>query len=115
MLTLTPRDIEYDAGRHHRAKIGYIFLTTEQTIEDDVATINIPGVGAHFARLPSPDVITVANLLALGDHLATAAVTLLPDGSSNVITYGCTSGSLVVGEDRVFAEINKGAPNAKAT
>lgn len=115
MLTSTPRDIEYDAGRHHRAKIGYILLATEQTIEDDVATINIPGVGSHFARLPSPDIITVANLLALGDHLAPAAATLLPDGSSNVITYGCTSGSLVVGEDRVFAEINRGAPNAKAT
>ncbi len=115
MLTSTPRDIQFDAGRHHRAKIGYILLATEQTIEDDVATIKVPGVGSHFARLPSPDIITVANLLALGEHLAPTAATLLPDGSCDVITYGCTSGSLVVGEDRVVAEINKGAPHAKAT
>lgn len=111
----TPREVQFDDGRHHRAKIGYVLLATEQTIEDDVATINIPGVGSHFARLPSPDSITVANLFALGDHLAPTAATLLPDGSSDVITYGCTSGSLIVGEERVFAEINKGAPNAKAT
>jgi len=115
MIKSAPRDIQFDAGRHFRAKIGYILLATEQTIEDDVAKISIPGVGSHFARLPSPDSITVANLLALGDHLAPTAATLLPDGSSDVITYGCTSGSLIVGEDRVFAEINKGAPNAKAS
>lgn len=115
MIKSAPRKIEFDAGRHFRAKIGYILLATEQTIEDDVAKIHIPGVGSHFARLPSPDSITVANLRSLGDHLAPAAATLLPDGSSDVITYGCTSGSLVVGEDRVFSEINKGAPTAKAS
>ncbi len=110
-----PRKIEFDAGRHHRAKIGYILLATEQTIEDDVATLHPPGVGYHFARLPSPDSITRASLKALSGHLGSVAETLLPDGSIDVVTYGCTSGSLVVGEKTVFAEINKGAPGAKAT
>lgn len=32
-----------------------------------------------------------------------------------MVCYGCTSGSLVIGEERVFAELNKGAPAAKAT
>jgi maleate isomerase len=44
-----------------------------------------------------------------------AAATLLPDGSLDVVCYACTSGSLVIGEDRVFAELNKAQPQAKAT
>jgi maleate isomerase len=33
----------------------------------------------------------------------------------DVVCYACTSGSLVIGEDRVFAELNKGQPQAKVT
>ena len=32
-----------------------------------------------------------------------------------MVCYACTSGSLVIGEQRVFAELNRGAPKAKAT
>ena len=108
-------DIRFDQGRHHRAKIGYVLLATEQTIEDDVMALRPPGVGIHFARAPIPDSITNATLAAQVDELAGAAATLLPDGSLDVVCYGCTSGSLVIGEERVFAELNKGAPKAKAT
>ncbi|NQU58479.1 MAG: arylmalonate decarboxylase [Rhodospirillales bacterium] len=108
-------DIRFDQGRHHRAKIGFVLLATEQTIEDDVMALRPEGVGIHFARAPIPDSITNATLAAQVHELAGAAATLLPDGSLDVVCYGCTSGSLVIGEDRVFAELNKGAPKAKAT
>jgi len=107
--------IRYDAGRHSRAKIGYVLLATEQTIPDDVYKIVPPGVGVHFARAPIPDSITVDTLAAQASELGTAAATILPDGSLDVVCYACTSGSLVIGEERVFHELNTGAPNAKAT
>ena len=105
----------FDNGQHHRAKIGFVLLATEQTIEENVFRLCPPGVGMHFTRAANPDSITVESLTSLADDLARAAGTLLPDGSLDVISYGCTSGSLVVGEEHVFAELNKGAPNAKAT
>ncbi|MBT4890043.1 MAG: arylmalonate decarboxylase [Rhodospirillales bacterium] len=111
----THPEIQFDEGRHWRAKIGYVLLATEQTISDDVYTLKPTGVGVHFARAPIPDSITNETLLAQADHLAPAAATILPDGSLDVVCYGCTSGSLVIGEDRVFSELNKGAPGAKAT
>ena len=107
--------IRFDAGRHHRAKIGYVLLATEQTIEDDVMRLRPEGVGIHFARAPIPNSITNATLAAQANHLADCAATLLPDGSLDVVCYACTSGSLVIGEDRVFAELKKGAPGAKST
>lgn len=105
----------FDAGRHHRAKLGFVLLATEQTIEDDMALLRPDGVGVHFARVPIPDSITVESLAAQVDHLAPAARTLLPDGSLDVICYACTSGSLVLGETRVHDELRKGAPSTKTT
>ncbi len=106
---------EFDRGSHYRAKIGYVLLATEQTIQDDVMLLRPGGVGIHFTRAAIPDSITSENLAAQIDLLADCASTLLPDGSLDVVCYACTSGSLVMGEDRVHEELNKGAPNAKAT
>lgn len=105
----------FDKGRHHRAKIGFVLLATEQTIEDDMFHLRPDGVGVHFARAWIGDSITVDSLTRHAGDLARAASTLLPDGSLDVVCYGCTSGSLVIGEDRVAAELSKGVPNAKAT
>lgn len=107
--------IRFDAGRHHRAKIGFVLLATEQTIEDDVAKLLPAGVGAHFTRAPIPDSITNQTLQDQADKLADCASLLLPDGSLDVVCYACTSGSLVIGEERVFGELKKGAPGAVPT
>ena len=107
--------IRFDAGRHPRAKIGYVLLATEQTIEDDVFRLRPGGVGVHFSRAPIADSITNESLLAQAQLLAPAAAQLLPDNSLDVICYACTSGSLVIGEERVFSELKKGAPGAEPT
>ena len=109
-----PSDL-FDDGVHHRAKIGFVLLATEQTIEENMFRMCPKGVGVHFTRAYNPDSITVESLSRQADDLARAASTLLPDGSLDVISYACTSGSLVIGEDRVFGELSKGAPNAKTT
>ena len=108
-------EIRFDRGRHYRAKIGFVLLATEQTIQDDVMKLRPEGVGIHFARAAIPDSITNATLAAQAELLAECAATLLPDGSLDVTCYACTSGSLVIGEERVAAELRKGAPNAKPT
>lgn len=105
----------FDAGRHHRAKVGFVLLATEQTVEHDMHTLMPEGVGVHFTRAPNPDSIIVETLAKQADDLAPAAATLLPDGSLDVICYACTSGSIVIGEERVHAELLKGAPGAKPT
>lgn len=110
-----PDTIRFDEGSHPRAKIGYVLLATEQTVQDDVIRLRPPGVGIHFTRAAIPDSITNESLAAQADLLADCAAGLLPDGSLDVVCYACTSGSLVIGEERVFAELNRGAPNAKAT
>jgi maleate isomerase len=115
VIAQAPESIQFDAGRHARAKIGYVLLATEQTVQDDVIKLQPPGVGIHFTRAAIADSITNESLSAQAELLADCAASLLPDGSLDVICYACTSGSLVIGEERVFAELNRGAADAKAT
>ena len=114
-LTTPPVDVRFDAGSHARAKIGFVLLATEQTVQDDVMRLRPPGVGMHFTRAAIADSITNETLAAQADLLADCAATLLPDGSLDVVCYACTSGSLVIGEQRVFAEFQRGAPSARPT
>jgi hypothetical protein len=44
-----------------------------------------------------------------------AASLILPDGGLDVVCYACTSGSVVMGEDVVRAELSKGCPCAIPT
>ncbi|MEO0746740.1 MAG: arylmalonate decarboxylase [Pseudomonadota bacterium] len=105
----------FDDGRHARAKTGFVLLATEQTIEDDMYTMCPPGVGLHFTRADMPDSITISTFMQHAAELAPAAKRILHDGSLDVICYACTSGSLVIGEERVMAELSKGTPNAQPT
>ncbi|WP_136658295.1 arylmalonate decarboxylase [Nitratireductor sp. XY-223] len=105
----------FDDGQHPRAKLGFVLLATEQTIEENMFRLGPDGVGLHFTRAAIPDSITIESLSAQAGDLAGAASTLLPDGSLDVIAYACTSGSLVIGEDRVFEQLKKGAPAAEPT
>jgi len=108
-------NVVFDAGRHPRAKLGFVLLATEQTITDDMVRICPDGVGLHFTRVSSPDSITVESLTTVGPQLTDAASRLLPDGTLDVVCYGCTSGSLVLGEERVHDLLAAGAPSATPT
>ncbi|WNK01565.1 Asp/Glu racemase [Thalassospiraceae bacterium LMO-JJ14] len=114
-ISSKPFDIVFDAGRHPLAKLGFILLATEQTVQDDMIAICPPGVGVHFARVDNPDSITNESLSAIAPDLTRAARTILPDGSLDVVSYACTSGSLVLGQERVEALLRDGNPNAKAS
>lgn len=104
-----------DEGRHHRAKLGFVLLAMEQTIEDDMFRLAPPGVGVHFSRAPMANRVSVETLADMADGIGDAAALLLPDGDLDVACYACTSGSVVIGEDRVFAELQRGRPAAKPT
>ena len=104
--------VDFGQQRHYRAKIGYALLATEQTIQDGVMKFRPKGVGIHLTRAPNPDSITNVTFARQVKLLANAAPTFLPDGSLDVICYACTSGSPVIGEERVFLGLNKGQPGA---
>lgn len=102
-----------DAGRHHRAKLGFILMSTDLAAEADYFDMAPEGVAVHITRLKTEDYTTNETLMRHIDHMAEAASRLQPDVKPDVVSYSCTSGSIVIGEDRVKAEIRKGAPWAQ--
>lgn len=102
-----------DAGRHHRAQLGFIMMSTDLAGEADFFDMVPEGVAIHITRLKTEDHTTNETLARHIDHMAEAAARIQPDVKPDVVSYSCTSGSIVIGEDRVMAEIEKGAPWAR--
>lgn len=109
----TPRVPELDGGRHHRAQLGFILMSTDLASEQDFFDMAPEGVGIHITRLKTEDYTTRETLAQHVEHMAAAAARLQPDMKPDVVSYGCTCGSIVNGEARVFEEIVNGAPWAR--
>jgi len=104
---------EMNEGRHNRAQLGFILMSTDLAGEQDFFDMAPVGVGVHITRLKTDDYTTRETLARHIDQMADAASRLQPDMKPSVVSYSCTSGSIVNGEERVFAEITKGAPWAQ--
>lgn len=113
MVISAHRTPELDQGKHHRARLGFILMSTDLVAESDFFAMAPEGVAVHITRLKTDDYTTTETLARHIDHMADAASRLQPDTKPDVISYSCTSGSIVIGEGRIFAEIRTGAPWAK--
>lgn len=113
--TVKSRDwqAELDAGKHWRAKLGFIFMSTDLAGESDLTAMAPEGVAVHFTRLKTKDFTTNETLAEHIEAMADAASRIQPDTKPDVISYSCTSGSIVNGEQAVMDEIRKGAPYAQ--
>ncbi len=112
-VTSVQRTPELDRGKHHRARLGFILMSTDLAAESDFFAMAPEGVAVHVTRLKTDDYTTTETLARHIDHMADAAARLQPDIRPDVISYSCTSGSIVIGEERIYAEIHKGAPWAR--
>lgn len=104
------REVEFDEGRHHRARLGFILMSTDLAAEADLFDMVPEGVAVHITRLKTEDHTTNETLSRHIEYMADAASRIQPDMKPDVISYTCTSGSIVNGEQRVMDEIRKGAP-----
>ena len=106
------RKPSFDKGRHSRARLGFILMSTDLAAESDFFDISPKDVAIHITRLKTDDYTTNETLSKHIEFMADAASRIQPDAKPDVISYSCTSGSIVIGEDRVKEEIKKGAPYA---
>lgn len=105
----------FDKGRHHRAKLGFVVLAMEQTVEDDVFRLTPEGVGVHFSRIEMSNTANVATLKAMEPGIEGAARLILPDDRLDVVSYTCNCGTMVIGEERVLAALKRARPEAAAS
>ena len=116
VATISRSGFTTDTGAGPRARIGLLVLESDQTIEWEMRLMtHLSGVSMYHSRLANDVVVTPETLAKMETELPISAK-LLPDYLAlNAIGYGCTSGSTIIGEDRVadiLDAIHPGVPSS---
>ena len=108
---------ETDGGIASRAAIGLIVLATDYTIEHEWRQLfaGVDGVALYQSRIHNEDHITPESLRAMEPRLVECARVITPDTPVDVMAYGCTSASMAIGEENVFARIREAKPGVRCT
>ena len=88
--------------KNFNPKVGLIALSNDYTIESDFNTVcrDLP-LDIFINRIHNQNPLTKENLLKMQDELESVAKKILPDEKIDTIAYGCTSGTIAIGEDKV--------------
>lgn len=107
---------ETDVGAGTRATLGVVVLKTDETMECDLrAFLPSDGVALYHTRIPFEPKVTSETLARMENDLS-ASVEMLPETAPfDAIGYGCTSGSAVIGEDRIAERVNSVYAKAAVT
>ena len=97
-------------------RIGVVTLSTDFTIEQDFRRIcnNIP-IDIFVNRIPFENPLTHENYLKMVDHLPKIVEDILPGQKLDTVAYGCTSGTIAIGEEKITSEIHKSKPGTYVT
>jgi maleate isomerase len=97
-----------DEGLGARLRIGLIELATDQTSEHEFRRIfALPGVDHYISRIWNDANITPETLAAMEKDVEGGARVIMPNLRLDVMGFTCTSGAMVIGEDKVFGLIRK--------
>ncbi|MFD0917558.1 Asp/Glu racemase [Pseudahrensia aquimaris] len=103
-----------------RARLGLVVLASDYTLEHEIAATlarsDMPeGLALYVSRIANSPQITPDTLAAMGPNLTETAERLLPGDNLDVLAYGCTSASMVLGPDAVNERLTAAKPMAKPT
>src|SRR5690348_5145912 len=117
-LTVNRHNIPFtlDEGIGHRAAIGLVVLATDHTIEHEWRQmLRLDGVAFYESRLWNSATINPETLREMEKSLAGAAALIRPGEHLDVLAYGCTSGTMVIGEETVFSRLREARPGIACT
>ena len=102
-------DFTLDDGICRRAAIGLVVLATDHTIEHEWrGLLTQDGVRRFTKTCVNSSDITPERLAEMEDRIAPAvALVSVWAERIDVVAFGCTSASMVIGEDKVFAWIRE--------
>ncbi|HEY7688530.1 MAG TPA: aspartate/glutamate racemase family protein [Dongiaceae bacterium] len=117
VISKTHMKFALDGGIAARGRIGLIVLATDHTIEHEFREVfaHVQGVGLYESRIQNAAEINAETLAAMEKGMAAAAGVILPGIKFDVIAYGCTSGTVVIGEEKVFQRIREARPGVACT
>lgn len=104
------RDIALIDPEAGPVRLGLVALATDLVIEHDLQSMMPEAARLHVTRVAYANPTTPANLRAMAPHVAAAADLILPGIRLAAIGFGCTSGSVVIGDAALAATIDTVRP-----
>tara|TARA_Y100000590_G_scaffold244895_1_gene275232 strand:- start:718 stop:1467 length:750 start_codon:yes stop_codon:yes gene_type:complete len=97
-------------------KVGLLALSTDLTIESDFQCIfqKLP-FDVFVNRIHNENPLTKENLLKMYDQIESVTEKILPGQKINTVAYGCTSGTIAIGEDKVKEKVQLAKPGCYVT
>ncbi len=107
---------EFDNGVGERGSIGVVVASSELVLEQEFRQLlDLPGVAVYASRIHNDPQLTPETLAAMADRIAGGAALLLPGMDLDVVAFGATAASTVIGDERVFEKIHKVRPQVECT
>jgi maleate isomerase len=115
-MTIESKYIAPQFKKESNPKVGLLALSTDLTIERDFHSIcqKLP-LDIFVNRIHNENPLTKENLLKMYDQIESITEKILPGEKINTVAYGCTSGTIAIGEDRVKEKIQLAKPNCYVT
>ncbi|NMF89489.1 maleate cis-trans isomerase family protein [Aromatoleum petrolei] len=98
-----------------RARVGLLGLATDLNSEADLRRMLPADVGLYCNRIRHANPMTLETLRGVADDLPRAGRDLLPGLELDVVVYGCTSGTIALGEAETLALIRHAKPSRHQT
>ena len=113
---MKPNYIKPEFKKVFNPKIGLITLSTDLTMESDFYSIinNLP-IDVFVNRIKNYNPLTKENLLKMYDQLESVTKDILPNEKINTIAYGCTSGTIAIGKEKIKEKIQIAKPDCYIT
>ena len=115
-MNIKSKYIEPKFKKESNPRIGLLALSTDLTIERDFQSIchSLP-INLFVNRIHNENPLTKENLLKMHDQLESITEKILPGEKINTVAYGCTSGTIAIGEDKVKEKIQLAKPGCHVT
>ena len=115
-MSISSKYITPQFKKKFNTKIGLITLSTDLTMESDFYSISrdLP-IDVFVNRIKNYNPLTKENLLKMYDQLESVAKDILPNEKINTVAYGCTSGTIAIGKDKIKEKIQLAKPGCYVT
>jgi maleate isomerase len=111
------QNVPHESDDHKNIKrIGLVVLNTDETIEPAInEIIRMPEAVVLVNRIIFAGEINQKTLMGLGEDLERCVSEILPDQDLDVVIFGCSSGTVAIGEAEVARKIANFKSQARVT
>ena len=115
-MTIKSNYIKPKLKKKINPKVGLLALSTDLTIESDFQSIcqKLP-LDLFVNRIHNENPLTKENLLKMHEQIESVTEKILPGQKINTVAYGCTSGTIAIGEDKVKEKVQLAKPDCYVT